>query len=290
MKTGNVDSSGRPPNLEPSPRVRPERRGPHQVELILTGGDLLRGYVSDDNAAILTEFFHSRGDTIRRVTILDDDPQALTAAVREALERNPHVIVTTGGLGPGHDDRTLSAVADALGVPLTPHPEARAMVEEAYRRLQRTRVVHSAGIDAVRQKMCRVPIGGVPLVNDGGIAPGMFFRKAGGAFVICLPGKPDEMRTVLKSAVDSSAELSPRGHVARREIEAPDADESRLSELIERLGREHPSVWVSTRPVGAGKKGSRILIVLEAGAAEADEANAAVDAAVNRVLALASGS
>jgi nicotinamide-nucleotide amidase len=258
--------------------------------LICVGRELLRGEIADGNARIVAEAVARRGGTVRRITVVDDRVPEIASALREAFDRNPHLVATTGGLGPAPDDVTLIAVAEALGLPLTSHHQARTMVEAAYQLLHKSGAVASAGLNLAREKMCRLPVGSTALPNSSGIAPGVICRVTGGAAVLCLPGMPREMQSVLAEALTLLGELGPKVCFARRQVETPTADESSLRPMLERLSAEYDGVWISSRPVGPGTQGCRVLVTLEARAATPENANALVGRVVKRLLALASGS
>jgi nicotinamide-nucleotide amidase len=222
------------------------------VEIVSIGRELLRGRVPDGNGAWLAEWFSRRGALVHRIVVVDDTERAVTSAVTEALQRGTHLVLTTGGLGPAVDDRTLAAVSDALHLPLAVQPPARELVESAYGRLEREKKVARGGMTAAREKMAALPVGTEPVPNPVGIAPGMLARIAGGAAVLCLPGAPEEMRATFGEAVSRLRDLAPRGAVAQREVETPTADESALRPLLERLAAEYPDVWVQSRPAGVG--------------------------------------
>ena len=260
------------------------------VEIVAVGRELLRGRRADANAGAIAEAVASRGGLVHRITIVDDSERAIRGAVREALERQPNLVVTTGGLGPAPDDLTLGAVAEALSLPLTLSPPAQAMVEEAYQRLHRSKLVASSGMNLSRQKMCRIPVGAIPVPNPRGIAPGVVCRVTGGAAVICLPGHPSEMRAMLDLALDELGEPPRKLEIAYREVESPTTDESALRPMLERLAEEYRNVWISSRTVGPGRQGQRVIVTLEAMAGTAEEAEGALSAVVRRLLALASGS
>jgi molybdopterin-biosynthesis enzyme MoeA-like protein len=131
-------------------------------------------------------------------------------------------------------------------------------------------------------------VGGEPIPNVAGIAPGVLIRLAGGAAVLCLPGEPDEMRSVLEAATSLLRELSPKRHRAVLEVEAPTADESSLEPLIRKLSKEYPMVWVKSYARGF-KKNEKILLSIEASAASKEAADSAVEGAFQRLLALAAG-
>jgi len=272
---------------KPAPKVRPTRSGPLHVELISIGRELLRGQVPDKNARAIAEFITRRGGLVHRMTIVDDNIRPITEALREALGRNPHLVITSGGLGPAIDDLTLPGVAAALGQPLTMHHEARSLVEEAYQRLLKAKQVSTAALNQAREKMCRIPVGGMPVRNELGIAPGVICDLPGGAAVICLPGLPDEMLLVLQSALQQLQDLTTKVYTAKREIESPSPDESSLSALIARLANEFPGLWISSRTLRTGKRGLSVLVTMEAMAPSLEEANAVVSGAQRRLLTLA---
>ena len=283
--------SGRPAHSsgQPAPKVRPERQGPRKVEILLIGRELLSGQIADGNARHIADFFAARGDQVRRITAIDDDRGRIAAVLREILERSPNVLVLTGGLGPAHDDRTFDAVAEVLGQPLRESPVARDLVEAAYVRMHKARLTDRAGMNVVREKLCRLPVGTNPVANPHGVAPGMAARLPGGTHILALPGKPEEMRPMLAAAVAELRELAPHGHRARQEIEAPLPDESVIRPLLERVAGEFPQATLATRTVGSGKKTARVLITVECVAAEPEDAQAAVAGAVRRLISIAGG-
>src|SRR5262249_31724395 len=117
----------------PAPRVIVDRLGPLHAEIVGGGRELLRGQLRHGNAAGIAGELTRRGALVHRVTIVDDLDRSIMNAVAEARERGVHLIVTTGGLGPAQDDRTLAGVAEALRLPLAMSPPARDMIESAYR-------------------------------------------------------------------------------------------------------------------------------------------------------------
>lgn len=250
---------------------------------------MLRGRVGDGNAPAVARYLSQRGAMIGRIVVVDDDERSISKALREALDRNPRLVVTTGGLGPSIDDRTLAAVADALGRPLALHPGAKSMVEASYRRLRERKLLTQGGLTAARERMCNLPVGCSPVENPVGVSLGVICRLPGGATVLCLPGMPDEMVAVLEAAMPLLKDAAPRASVAQREIESPTADESALRPLLEELAHQFPDLWINSHALGR-RRGQKILITLESTGGSQKEAAAAVDAAVKRLLALAAGS
>lgn len=277
-------------SARPAPRVQTPRGGPVHAEIVAVGRDLLRGRVRDTNAMMVATDLTRRGAVVHRITFVDDRDRAITESITEAFARGAGLVVTTGGLGPTSDDRTLGAVADALGVPLELHPHAREMVESALTRLRSSGQVVHGRITKAREKMCAIPIGSEPLENKIGISPGVLATLAGGATVVCLPGVPAEAEAVWADVPERIRGIEkPQAHAAR-EVEAPTADDSVLQPLLERLRGEHPAVWITTQSPGfarARKSRRGSIIALEASAPSQREAELLVDAAVQRLLGLA---
>jgi molybdenum cofactor synthesis domain-containing protein len=289
LQKGKSLSVRKRPSGRPAPKVRPLRTGPVRVELISVGRELLRGKIVDANAQQVARVVTQKGAMIRRITIVDDTAPSISAAVRESLERDPHLVVTTGGLGPADDDRTLEGVSDALALPMARDHSTKALVEEAYHRMKEKGVVSADGLTAAREKLCTIPLGARPVPNPLGVSPGVLVRMPGGAIVLCLPGMPEEMQAVLEAALPL-LKIDFEGEVALREIASPTADESALTPLLDRLAEEFPGVWINSRPAGSRKTGGKIVIRIEATGASREQANSTVDGCVRRLLALAAGS
>ncbi len=271
-----------------APKLRPDRSGPLRAEILCVGHDLLRGELTDQNVRPIARALLERGCAVDRITFVDHDVHAVAAALSEALRRNPHVVVTTGGLGPAPLDRTLDAVAKVLRLPTPLHPMAREQVEQAYRRLQAAGAVESAGLTLAREKLCRVPVGATLVPNPVGLAPGFVCRVTGGAAVVCLPGAGKAVRTMLDEALAVLSDLGSRSRFSRREVEASTADEAALVPMLEQLATEYPEVHVASRPATSGT--GKVVITLETSAPTEAQAESHVERAFKRLLALASGS
>lgn len=84
------------------------------LEIICIGNELLIGKVKDTNAHYLAKQITKLGANVKRVTVIQDTIQEISSSVCEAFARKPQIIVTTGGLGPTFDDKTLQGIAKAL--------------------------------------------------------------------------------------------------------------------------------------------------------------------------------
>lgn len=135
-----------------------------KAALIVIGDEILSGRTQDKNIAQVASWLGVQGIRLAEVRVVPDVTEAIVEAVNALRARNDYLF-TTGGIGPTHDDITVDAVAQALGVGVVIHPEARAILERYYE----TR----GGLNEARLRMARVPDGAELIPNRMSGAPGI---------------------------------------------------------------------------------------------------------------------
>ena len=154
------------------------------VELIAVGTELLLGNIVNTNARFLAEKCAVLGLSIYNQSVVGDNRERLSDAVRIALKRSD-ILILTGGLGPTEDDLTKEVCAEVLGFPLVEDKHTRERIEEYLKNSYKK-------IPENNWKQALVPDGAKILDNDNGTAPGLIMEKFGKS-VILLPGPPDEL-------------------------------------------------------------------------------------------------
>lgn len=87
------------------------------VSLVVIGNEVLCGKVEEQNARYLIKRLRALGARVREIVFIEDDVAAIAEAVSR-VSRRSDAVITTGGVGPTHDDVTVAGVAMALGVPV----------------------------------------------------------------------------------------------------------------------------------------------------------------------------
>ncbi len=98
-----------------------------RVAVILIGNELLSGKIEDQNARYAVRLLRERGADLERIAVIPDAIGEIAAEVRRCVADYDWVI-TSGGVGPTHDDMTYEGVAAGLEVPLVEHAEVAAML------------------------------------------------------------------------------------------------------------------------------------------------------------------
>src|SRR5512141_1596064 len=160
------------------------------VEILAIGNELLVGQVQDTNTYWLVRSLTALGARVRRAVILRDEYDEIADALASALKRKPRLIITTGGLGPTDDDLTMRALSQALSLELVEDPVALEMVRQRYVYLAGIRPNFSADLNEARRKMALLPLGGTPIYNPNGAAPGVVLDANGTTTIVSMPGVP----------------------------------------------------------------------------------------------------
>lgn len=170
--------------------------GSVNVEVIATGDELIYGRILDTNSNWIAKRVAEMGARLRRVTMIGDEPELIGSTLLNALKRDAHYIVITGGLGPSEDDLTVDSIGMALGRETFIDEEGAAKIEATYRKRG---ITERSAIDRGR-RMARILMDSDPMQNPVGFAVGMKI-DIGGKTVCTLPGVPSEMKGMFNAHV-----------------------------------------------------------------------------------------
>ncbi|YCA42506.1 competence/damage-inducible protein A [Bacillus sp. JZ8] len=160
------------------------------AEIIGVGSELLLGQIANTNAQFLSKQLASLGVNVYYHTVVGDNPKRLETAIEAAKER-ADLLVFTGGLGPTKDDLTKETVAKSLGRSLVSHEESLSSIKDYFVKTKRVMTPNN-------EKQALVVEGSDVLLNDHGMAPGMYIEADGKTYIM-LPGPPKEMKPMFEN-------------------------------------------------------------------------------------------
>jgi molybdopterin-biosynthesis enzyme MoeA-like protein len=180
--------------------------------------------------------------------------EEIADTINEAIARKPSFIITTGGLGPTFDDKTLEGIAKALNRKLQVNPEAFEMVKQrseqyAKRRGQPTPVE----MTKPRVKMAIFPENTVVVNNPIGTAPAMQVNLQG-TVLFALPGVPVEMEAVFNETIAPMLKRATGNLVfCEKSLFVDNVGESTLAPLIDKVMADNSGIYIKSHPMGALK-------------------------------------
>jgi len=223
------------------------------VEIVCVGNELLIGKTLNTNAHWLAKRITSLGLNVKRVTVVGDNLEDISAAIRETVQRAPYFVIVTGGLGPTFDDMTLEGVAKGLGRELEDNREALDMVKKKYQHYVSEGRIEKYEMTPHRTKMARLPKGATPLLNPVGTAPGVLVIE-GDVKIVMLPGVPSEMMAIFdESIAPILKEISGDLMFFEASLDVKEMPESQLAPLIDDVMRDNPYVYIKSHPQASEK-------------------------------------
>lgn len=220
------------------------------IEIICVGNELLIGKTLNTNANWIAKQATALGITVKRITVVADEAKEIATAIRETLNRNPNFALTTGGLGPTYDDKTLQGIAEALNRKLVVNMKALKMVKDKYEAYASEKGAETVELTQSRLKMATLPEKAKPLPNPVGTAPGLLIdlKKT---VLIALPGVPSEMKAIFHETVSLQLRrASGRNAFYEKSIYVDNVMESSLAPFIDKLMQDNPDVYVKSHPKG----------------------------------------
>lgn len=224
------------------------------MEIVCVGNELLIGKVVNTNASWLGKCATFLGIGVKRITVVADDVEEMAAVFREVLARKPKFVVSTGGLGPTFDDKTLEGIAKALNRKLAVNQEALGMVKAKYKEYAKTRSIPEGEMTPPKVKMATLPKGTTPILNPLGTAPGVRL-DIDETVLIVLPGVPREMEAIFEASVVPLLRQA-AGDIGFYELSiyADNMMESVLAPLIDTVMHDNRQVYIKSHPKGRETK------------------------------------
>jgi molybdenum cofactor synthesis domain-containing protein len=252
------------------------------MEIICIGNELLIGKTLNTNAQWLSKQATTLGITVKRITVVADNVNEIATATRETLKRKPHFAITTGGLGPTFDDKTLEGITKALNRKLAVNKKALKMVKEKYETYAKEKGTETAELTPPRKKMATLPEKAEPLPNPVGTAPGVQIDLEE-TTLIALPGVPSEMENIFHETVAPLLkQASGKNVFYEKSIYADDIMESNLAPLIDKVMRDNSGVYIKSHPKGRENR-PHMEIHLSITASEAEKSEGKLQKAITQL-------
>ena len=231
-----------------------------QFGAIILGDEILSGKRVDKHFAKITELLAARGLRLSWAEYLGDERSRIAATLKRSFEAGD-IVFSFGGIGNTPDDQTRQAAAEALGVDLVLHPDAEREIRGRF----------GSEVNATRLLLGTFPRGVDIVPNPFNRIPG--FRIRDHHF---LPGFPQMAHPMAEWALDTFyADLFNRNPVVDKAflLTGPNAYESALLDLMERIVADYPSLRLFSLPsIGSDGQRRHLELGVEGASALVDQA------------------
>jgi molybdenum cofactor synthesis domain-containing protein len=211
------------------------------ASVILIGDELLSGTFADQNGPFLIRRLRELHVTLERLVVVRDVLDEIAAEVARCAASSTYVI-TTGGVGPTHDDRTLEGVARAFDLDLEVREEILTWM-----------VAFGMAITPMTQRMATLPVGAALLTREGsgklGRYPVIQVRN-----VFVFPGVPALMQAKFEHIADLL--VGRTGAVGKLWA---DDEESSIADALADVAARFPDVAIGSYPRFGEETGALML-------------------------------
>jgi len=217
--------------------------------VLIIGDEILSGRTQDSNLRDIARYLGVHGVDVSEVRIVPDLIEEIAGALNQLRAKYDYV-VTTGGIGPTHDDITADAVAFAFGVELYEDPGIIAEMQDKWE------------VTPARRRMARIPVGGDLVRNPVQGPPGF---TIGNVFV--LAGVPAIMRGMLE---DVGPRLKGGAVTLSRTVRVTGSGEGVIAAPLETVAKAHPAMSLGSYPFFTPEKFGSNLVLRGRDAGELD--------------------
>ena len=228
--------------------------------ILIIGNEILSGKIHDENAPFLLKELRELGVDVERVYTIPDVVEVIAEDVRN-FSRAYSYVITTGGVGPTHDDVTMEGVARAF---------ARGLVENAEMAEMLRKALRGKEPNPSQLKMCTLPEG-AELINT----PDLWFPLVRVENVYVFPGIPRLLKS--KFAAMRQVFKGRPFHLRRIFMSCIESD---IAQQLYDLLDEFPELQLGSYPK-VGDEDHRTLLTLES--RDRGYVDRAVDSLVARI-------
>lgn len=157
--------------------------------IINIGDEVLSGKVINTNQSYLSIELNKLGIDVVKTIVIPDNEEDIKHAIAEFKNSKLDILITTGGLGPTHDDMTKEVIANELNIPMY-------LDQTSLTKLGR---YFGKDIPKSNEKQAYFPTGSVILDNSVGTANGFILHQVDKHYII-LVGPPAEMHPMFKDS------------------------------------------------------------------------------------------
>jgi len=196
--------------------------------IIIIGNEILSGKVEDINSPYLTRELRALGVDVQRISVIPDEIETIAEEIAHCRKKY-HLLFTSGGVGPTHDDVTMEGIARGVGRAVTHHPILDQLL----------RTVYGGELNPAQLKLADVPEGLELLHAEGLRVPVLRFEN-----IYIFPGIPDLLRRKFEAIKERFRETP--FHLRKIYLTG---DEALIADDLNKVLRIYPHLLLGSYPI-----------------------------------------
>lgn len=163
-----------------------------KAEIISIGNELLIGDTVNTNASWIGQVLTEEGLDVIGIHTIGDELEIVRQTLKRSMEQCD-LVISTGGLGPTHDDVTKKALQQLFEVETVIDESVLDFVKKMFKK-------RNIPFTKSNYHQAEMPANAEVLFNTQGTAPGLWFEEYG-CYLAVLPGVPFEMKHLMREKV-----------------------------------------------------------------------------------------
>ena len=212
--------------------------------MLVIGDEILSGRTKDRNIGFVADTLTDFGVVLMEVRIVGDNEAAIAEAVR-ALAARYDFVLTSGGIGPTHDDVTADSVAKAFDLPIGVDQHAVGLLTAFWAK-------RGMQPNEARLRMARIPEGAALIPNAVSAAPGFVVKN-----VFVMAGVP----AILQAMMDEVVKMLPASRPVLSETIEAGRGEGDIAAAASAVQAAHPTVRIGSYPYHDGTRFTTRLVL-----------------------------
>ncbi len=196
--------------------------------ILIIGNEILSGKVTDENSPYLSRELRSLGVDVKRLAVLPDEVDVIAEQIR-VWTRQYHLIFTSGGVGPTHDDVTIAGIAKGLGKEVIRDPLLLTLIQKLY----------PSPVNEAMQKLSEIPEGAELITAEG-----LHYPVVAVSNIYIFPGIPELLKkkfSLIKERFRSTPFCLKKIFVRSHELE--------IAHYLSTVNMLYPSLKLGSYPV-----------------------------------------
>jgi len=152
------------------------------------GDEVLSGKTINTNSSFIAQQLNKLSITVEKIVVVGDDEASIRKEVEEFRKSDLDIFISTGGLGPTHDDLSKEVIVSALGLSMELNLQVKEKVDRYFNNLP----------PLSNLKQAYFPKEAIIIDNELGTAPGAIIPYEGKHYFI-LVGPPSELKPMVKN-------------------------------------------------------------------------------------------